>query len=111
MRTLAQDLRYAARLLSRSPGFTAVAAIVLALGIGANAAIFSVVDAALLRPLPFHKSGELAMLWERPPGYVRNRVSPSRSIVRRNRPAPATTITASSGFGWHSEPGRRMSWE
>ena len=79
MRTLAQDLRYAVRLLAHSPGFTAVAAIVLALGIGANAAIFSVVDAALLRPLPFHKPRELMMLWERPPGYARharNRVSP-----------------------------------
>jgi putative ABC transport system permease protein len=76
MPPLAQDLRYAFRLLARAPGFTAVAATVLALGIGANSAIFSVVDAALLRPLPWHKPAELTMLWEHPPGYRTSRVSP-----------------------------------
>jgi putative ABC transport system permease protein len=76
MPPLAQDLRYAFRLLARAPGFTAVAATVLALGIGANSAIFSVVDAALLRPLPWHKPAELTVLWEHPPGYRTSRVSP-----------------------------------
>ena len=76
MQTFGQDLRFAARMLARAPGFTAAAAIVLALGIGANSAIFSVVDAALLRPLPFPKPAELAMLWERSPSKAHNRVSP-----------------------------------
>jgi putative ABC transport system permease protein len=71
-----QDLRYAARVVLRAPGFTALAATVLALGVGANSAIFSVVDAALLRPLPFHQPDQLVMLWEHAPGYVHNRTSP-----------------------------------
>src|SRR5689334_16268990 len=63
-----RDLRYAARALWRARGFSAAAATVLALGIGAATAIFSVVDAAVLRPLPFPRPGELVMLWEKPPG-------------------------------------------
>src|SRR5438270_4338934 len=76
MRALAQDLRYAIRLLLRAPGFSLLAAGLLALGIGALAAIFSVVDATLLRPLPFHQPDHLVMLWEKPGAYAHNRVSP-----------------------------------
>src|SRR5260370_17914394 len=66
--TLARDVRYGLRTLRRNPMFTAVALLTLAIGIGANTAVFSVVNSVLLKPLPYPKSEELVGVCQNPPG-------------------------------------------
>src|SRR6201991_672485 len=68
METLREDLVYCLRMLLKRPGFTAVVVLSLAIGIGANTAIFSVTNALLLRPLPYRDAERLVILWNRSPG-------------------------------------------
>ena len=79
MHAFQQDIKYAFRVLAKQPGVTFVAILTLALGIGANSAIFSAVNAVLLRPLPYDDPDRLVTLWEKRPaeGVMDNVVSPA----------------------------------
>jgi len=86
MHPLLQDFRYALRMLRKNAGLTLVIVVSLAIGIGANSAIFSVVDALLLRPLPYPQSGRLAAVWLHSPGIgiFRDWPSPGQYIDLQN---------------------------
>ena len=85
MRTLWQDLRYGARMLWKNPGTTFVIVVALALGVGANTAIFSVVNAVLLRPLPFENPDQLMVVWETNPARGVQQGTPSPPDFREWR--------------------------
>src|SRR5260370_19430456 len=72
MENLLRDFRYGIASLARDPGFAAVTIGLLALGIGANTAMFSIVDAVLLKPLPFPQPERIVRVWETPPGLRNN---------------------------------------
>jgi predicted permease len=99
MQSLWQDLRYGARMLVRQPGFTLAAIAVIALGIGANTAIFSVVNTVMLRPLPYQNPDELVMVWETSPklGFPHNDVAPANFIDWRDENRVFTHIAAFGG--------------
>ncbi|HUI53550.1 MAG TPA: ABC transporter permease [Bryobacteraceae bacterium] len=83
-----QDLRFALRMMAKSPAFTGLALIALALGIGATTAMFTVVNSVLLRPLSFRDPGRLVTVWERPPDADQNNVVQTQNFLdwrRRNR--------------------------
>jgi predicted permease len=100
MTGLTQDLRYAFRGLKRSPGFTILAVLTLALGIGANSAIFSFADATLLRPLRFEEAEQLVQVSEtRPPNAGRSRVAFSNFVDWREQNNTFESMAAVTGSG------------
>jgi predicted permease len=94
---LGQDIRYGARMLCKNPAFTAVAVLTLALGIGSNTAIFSVVDAVLLRPLAYPDSGQLVWLCERGPDWSGGSMSYPNFTDWRNQQSVFESFGAYSG--------------
>lgn len=100
LESLVQDLHFALRTMRRSPGFTLAAVLSLALGIGANTAIFTVVNAVLLRPLPFPEPDRLVQIWESKPskGYFRNVVNPFNFLDWRERTHSFEAMAAVDGL-------------
>ncbi len=99
MPTLLADLRHGLRLLRRAPGFAAIAIATLALGIGANTAIFSTIDAVLLRPLPYGNPDRLAMIWEDASyiGFARNTPAPANYFDWKARSQLFADMAATRG--------------
>jgi len=98
-----QDLRYGLRMLWKNPGFTLIAILTLALGIGANTAIFSVVNAVLLQPLPYAKADELAAIYlrtDRDPAESGFPFSPAGYLNLKNHNTVFTDVAALSNKGW-----------
>jgi len=95
----AQDLRYALRTLRSSPGFTAVAILTLALGIGANTAIFSFVDGVLLKPLPYPDADRIVRVLEKPPQGERNGISTLNYLDWHNDNTVFDFMAAQTGGG------------
>jgi predicted permease len=114
--TLLRDLRYGARMLVRAPGFTVTAIVTLALGIGANTALFTVVNGVLLRPLPYPHSEQLyALHASKPPNFPTGSISYPNFLdwQRRNRTFSAMALNRGTGFNLISggEPERiRGQW-
>ncbi len=101
------DFRYAVRGLLREPGFTAVAALTLALGLGATTAMFSVAHAVLWRPLPYPHPEALAEIWETNPliGWTDAQVSPANYADWKKRNSVFSGMAAYQGGGWKAENG------
>ena len=99
--TIMQDLRYAARTLRNAPGFTVAAVLTLAIGIGANTAIFSAVDGVLLKPLAFSRTEQLVTLYQndRRKGIDRDDVAPGNFAEWRERSSAFSGMAAAEPFG------------
>jgi putative ABC transport system permease protein len=100
MRTLTQDLKYGLRMLAKDPGFTAVAVIALALGIGANTSIFSGVNAMLLHPFAFKHLDRIVTVWESVPKQNENHIKAAPANFRDWREQSKGFDMLAAGHGW-----------
>jgi len=105
--TLLQDLRYAIRTLLKQPAFTLVALLTLALGIGANTAIFGIVNAVLLRPLPYHEPDRIVLLWSHWTNWTKTWLSPPElaDYQRQARSLEHVAAFSSTSFNLTGGPG------
>jgi putative ABC transport system permease protein len=97
LNSFVHDLRFALRMIRNSPGFTVVAVLTLALGIGANAAIYSFVDGVLLKPLPYPHPEQIVNVWEKPPNHDRNGISTLNFLDWKNQNTVFTAMAAQTG--------------
>ena len=97
MHELWNDIRFGARMIRKSPGFTAVAVLTLALGIGASTAMFSFVDGVMLKPLPYANPERIIEVWEKPPKGDRNGVSTMNFLDWKNQNTVFTAMAAETG--------------
>src|SRR5690349_8785288 len=121
MQTLWHDLRYGVRMLAKNPAFTAVAVLTLALGIGANTAIFSYIDAWIIKPLPYPQANRLMVLQshDRKKGWTRNNVTSTADFLdfqKQNTSFEHTAAWTSWNFNLTGDgppelvEGGRVSW-
>jgi len=99
MQTFLRDFRFGVRMLLKKPGFTAIAVITLALGIGANTAIFTVVNAVLLKPLAYHEPERIMALWPDRPGSSFQGVSETKFVFWRAESRSFDGLAATQGVG------------
>ena len=102
--TARQDVSYAWRIVKRSPGFTFFATLTIALGLGANAAIFSLVDGVLLKSFRYPDPERIVQLWEKPPRGLRNGISGANYIDWANQSQSFEAMAAQTGVGMSYTP-------